>query len=161
MCSRQYISMAVNLWSEGGFCQRRSPYATYFSLALDPPLGISGWNHYKNGSIQSKAFCLWSSLWLLLALPWIHPGRIFFPHAFWSLLCIRFVTVAFQSEEAVLWRRDPSLTYFCPTLDPALGGVFQKVEPQERGHEYFIPTKFRKHPLSSSEAKADYVFQYI
>ena len=24
--------------------------------------------HYKNGSIPSKAFCLWSSLWLLLAL---------------------------------------------------------------------------------------------
>ena len=36
-------------------------------------LGISGRNHYQNGSIPSKAFCLWSSLWILLALPWIHP----------------------------------------------------------------------------------------
>ena len=53
--------------------------------------------------------------------------KLFYPHAFRSLLCIRFVTVAFQSEEAVLWRRDPSLIYFCPTLDPPLGGVCRKV----------------------------------
>ena len=44
----QYV--AVNLWSEGGFHQRRSPSATYFCPALDPSLGISGRNHYKNGS---------------------------------------------------------------------------------------------------------------
>ena len=31
----QYV--AVNLWSEGGFHQRRSPSATYFCPALDPP----------------------------------------------------------------------------------------------------------------------------
>ena len=74
---------------------------------------------------------------------------------------IRFVAVAFQSEEAVLWRMDPSMTYFCPTLDPSLGGVCRKVLPQVRGHEFFTPTKFRKHPSSGSEAKADYVFQYI
>ena len=68
----QYV--AVNIWSEGGFRQRKSPSFTHFFFpALDPPLGISGWNHYQNGSIPSKAVCLWSSLWLLLALPWIHP----------------------------------------------------------------------------------------
>ena len=66
----QYFT--VNIWSEGGFRQRRSPSSTYFCPALDPPLGISGGNHYQNGSIPSKAFGLWSSLWLLLAVPWIH-----------------------------------------------------------------------------------------
>ena len=30
-----------------------------------------------------------------------------------------------------------------------------------RGHELFIPTKFRKHPLSPYVVKADYVFPYI
>ena len=49
------------------------PSSTYFCPILDLPLGISGRNHYQNGSIPSKAFCLWSSLWILLALPWIHP----------------------------------------------------------------------------------------
>ena len=29
------------------------------------------------------------------------------------------------------------------------------------GHENFIPSKFRKHPLSGSVVQADYVFQYI
>ena len=63
----------VNIWSEGGFRQRRSPSSTFFCPALDPPFGISGQNRYQNGSIPSKAFCLWSSLWLFLALPWIQP----------------------------------------------------------------------------------------
>ena len=66
----QYV--AVNIWFERGLRQRRSPSSTYFCPALDPPLGISGRNHYQNGSIPSKAFCLWSSLWLLV-LPWNHP----------------------------------------------------------------------------------------
>ena len=52
----QYV--VVNIWSEGGFCQRRSPSPTYFCPVLDLPLGISGQNHYQNGSIPSKAFCL-------------------------------------------------------------------------------------------------------
>ena len=30
-----------------------------------------------------------------------------------------------------------------------------------RDHEHFMPTKFRKHPLSGSVVKADYVFPYI
>ena len=85
----------------------------------------------------------------------------FFLHAFRSLLCIRFVAVAFLSEEAVPWWRDPSLTYFCPALDPPLGGVCRKVSTQVQGIEYLIPTKFRKHPPSAFVTKADYVFQYI
>ena len=80
--------------------------------------------------------------------------------------CIRFVAVAFRSEEEVLWRRNPSLTYFWqiappPPLDPPLGGVCQKAYKQVRDYEYFISIKFRKHPSSGSVGKADYVFQYI
>ena len=67
----QYV--AVNIWSEEGFRQSRSPSSTYFCPVLDLPLGISCRNHYQNGSIPIKAFCLWSSLWILLATPWIHP----------------------------------------------------------------------------------------
>ena len=77
---------------------------------------------------------------------------------------IRFVAVAFRSEDEVLWRRNPSLTYFwqiAPPLDPPLGGVCRKAYKQVRDYEYFISIKFRKHPSSGSVGKADYVFQYI
>ena len=79
--------------------------------------------------------------------------------------CIRFVAVAFRSEEEVLWRRNPSLTYFWqialpPPLDPPQGGVCQKAYKQVRDYEYFISIKFPKHPSSGSVRKADYVFQY-
>ena len=75
-------------------------------------------------------------------------------------LCIWFVAVAFQSEEEVLWRSGPPVTYFGPDLDPPLGG-FAKVNTNVRGHEYFIPTKFGKYPLNNSLVKADFVFPYI
>ena len=52
---------------------KEKPFRYLFCPALDPPLGISGGNPYQNGSIPSKAFCLWSPLWLLLTLPWIQP----------------------------------------------------------------------------------------
>ena len=57
-----------------------------------------------------------------LTSEWKQKHYPFFPPAFRSLLCIRFVTVAFQSEEAVLWRRNPSLTYFAqPWIHPWAG----------------------------------------
>ena len=72
--------------------------------------------------------------------------------------CIRFVAVAFRSEEEVLWRRNPSLTYFwqiaSPPLDPPLGGFCRKAYKQVRDYEYFISIKFRKHPSSGSVGKA-------
>ena len=72
--------------------------------------------------------------------------------------CIRFVAVAFRSEEEVLWRRNPSLTYFwqiaAPPLDPPLGGVCRKAYKQVHDYEYFISIKFRKHPSSGSVGKA-------
>ena len=74
--------------------------------------------------------------------------------------CIWFVAVAFWSEEEVLWRRNPSLTYFWqialpPPLDPPLGGVCPKAYKQVRDYEYFISIKFRKHPSSGSVGKAE------
>ena len=66
----------------------------------------------------------------------------FFPNAVRSLLYIQFVAVAFQ-----LWRSSP-LTYYGPALDLPLGGFGPKVNKNERGLEYFIPTKFGEYPSS-------------
>ena len=70
---------------------------------------------------------------------------------------MRFDAVASRSEEEVLWRRGPLVTYFSPTLDPPLGGFSPKVNTNVRVHEYFIPAR----PSSDSVVKADYVFPYI
>ena len=40
---------------------------------------------------------------------------------------------------------DP-VTYFCPALDPLLGGSGLKTTTLVRDHEYFIPTKFHLNP---------------
>ena len=50
---------------------------------------------------------------------------------------------------------------FCLALDPPLGRYGQNIFMHVLGHEHFIPTKVRKHPLSGSVVKADYVFPYI
>ena len=50
---------------------------------------------------------------------------------------------------------------FCLALDPPLGKYGKNIFMHVPGHEHFIPTKFRKHPLSSSVVKAGYVFPYI
>ena len=52
------------------------------------------------------------------------------------------------------------MTYFaspwiCPWANMA--NIFMHV----LGHEHFIPTKFRKRPLSGSVVKAGYMFPYI
>ena len=59
------------------------------------------------------------------------------------------------------FKKGTPTTYFCPALDPPLGRYGQNTLMRMNGHEYFIPTKFRKHPLSSTVEKADYVFPYI
>ena len=53
------------------------------------------------------------------------------------------------------------MTFFGPALDPPLDGSGRKTTTLVRDHEHFMPTKFRKHPLSGSVVKADYVFPYI
>ena len=52
----------------------------------------------------------------------------------------------------------PSVTYFSPALDSPLGKFDRNTFKHMRGHEQFIPTKFRKHPLNGSVVKADYMF---
>ena len=77
---------------------------------------------------------------------WNQKQQHFITQASRSLVWIRFVAVAFRSEE-VFWRRGPTPL----SLDPPLGlYIFMHVP----GHEHFIPTKFHKHPLSSSAVKA-------
>ena len=56
--------------------KRISRKKAFLYLFLPRPgstLGISSQNSYQNGSIPSKAFCLWSSLWLLRVMPLIQP----------------------------------------------------------------------------------------
>ena len=64
-------------------------------------------------------------------------------------------------KEKFFWRRGPSLTYYGLALDLPLGGFGPKVNTNERGLEYFIPTKFGEYPSSDSVVKSDYVFPYI
>ena len=88
---------------------------------------------------------------------WNQRQQHFFPHAFRSLLCIWFVAVAIRSEEEVCQRRGPSVTYFCPILDPPLGGSGRKTTTLVGDHEYFIPTKFHQNPPSSSGEEVENV----
>ena len=73
----------------------------------------------------------------------------FFRYASRSLLCIRYVAVAFRSEKRTLYKKGNPVTYFCPALDPPLGGSVRKTP--EKDHEYFILTKFHKYASSGSE----------
>ena len=55
----------------------------------------------------------------------------------------------------LVWRRSflkkgTPVTYFCPALDPPLGGSGQKTTTLVRDHDYFIPTKFHQNPSSGS-----------
>ena len=87
-----------------------------------------------------------------LTTEWNQKQQHFITHASRSLLWIRFVAVAFRSEEKVFWRRaPPPLDLFCLALDPPLGKYGQNIFMHVPGHEHFIPTKFRKHPLSDSQ----------
>ena len=86
----------------------------------------------------------------------------FITHASKSLLWIQFVAVAFRSEEVFFkFNKGDPRDLFSLALDPPLGRNGQNIFMHVQGHEYFIPTKFHKHPLSGSVVKADYVFPYI
>ena len=97
-----------------------------------------------------------------MTIEWNQKQQHFITHASRSLLWIRFVAVAFRSEEEVFWRRPPPPgDLFSLALDLPLGKYSQNIFMHVPGHEHFIPTKFRKHPLSGSVVKAVYVFPYI
>ena len=53
------------------------------------------------------------------------------------------------------------MTYFASAWIHPLGKYGQNIIMHVPGHGHFIPTKFRKHPLSGSVVKAGYVFPYI
>ena len=94
-----------------------------------------------------------------LTTEWNEKQQHFITHASRSLLWINVVAVAFRSED-IFWRRGtppPPVTYFASPLTSPWADMAKHVS----GHEHFIPTKFRKHPLSGSVVKADYVFPYI
>ena len=94
---------------------------------------------------------------------WNQKQQHFITHASRSMLWIRFVAVASRSEEEMFLRRGPPPPgdLFCLALDLPLGKYGQNIFMHVPGHEHFIPTKFRKHPLSGSVVKAGYVFPYI
>ena len=64
-----------------------------------------------------------------------------------------------------IWRRRPLektlIDLFFPALDSPQEGSGQKIWMYMRGHQFFITTKFLKHPSSCSVVKADYVSIYI
>ena len=49
------------------------------------------------------------------------------------------------------------MTYFCPALDPPLGGSGRKTTTLVRDHEYFIPTKFHQNPSSGTGEEVENV----
>ena len=55
----------------------------------------------------------------------------------------------------------PPVTNFASPWIRPLGKYGQNIFMHVPGHEHFIPTKFRKHPLGGSVVKAGYVFPYI
>ena len=83
-----------------------------------------------------------------LTTEWNQKQQYFITHASKSLLSIRFVAVAFRSEEEVFLRGGTPRDLFCLALDPPLGRYGQNIFMHVPGHEHFIPTKFRKHPLN-------------
>ena len=101
-----------------------------------------------------------------LTTEWNQKQQHFITHASRSLLWIRFVAVAFRSEEEVFWRRGPPPPPPRWPILPRPGSAPGQIWPiyifmHVPGHEQFIPTKFHKHPLSGSVVKAGYVFPYI
>ena len=95
-----------------------------------------------------------------LTTEWNEKQQHFITHASRSLPWIQFVAIAFRFEQEVFWWKGPR-DLFCLALDPPLCRYGQNIFIHVPGHEHFIPTKFRKHPLSGSVVKSDYVFPYI
>ena len=71
----------------------------------------------------------------------------FFPHASISLLCIRFIADAFQSDEPHCQTRSPSASYFFP---PWADMAKAQTDNTCGDHKHFVSTKFHQHQLSIS-----------
>ena len=85
-----------------------------------------------------------------------------------TLLPICLLNIAMHSVccfSLPVWRRrflkkGTPVTYFCPALDPPLGGSGRKTTTLVRDYEYFIPTKFHQNPSSSSGEEVENVKVY-
>ena len=65
----------------------------------------------------------------------------------------------------LVWRRSLSkkgtpVTYFCPALDPSLGGSGRKTTTLVRDYDYFMHTKFHQNPSSGSGEEVQNVKVY-
>ena len=124
-----------SLRTEPTICNRyKSEYIMFFPVRSPGP-SIARWVNNSCRSISSKVIRNkspkghWSLTWvqwaLLLKVRFLSKSEsmtaIFVKSVRTATIakfqfrirgCIRFVAVAFQSEEKVLWRRNPSLTYF-------------------------------------------------
>ena len=68
-----------------------------------------------------------------LTSEWNQKQQSFIPHASRSLLCIRFVAVAFWAKKQFFKLGTP-VTYFCPALDPPLGRYGRNILMHIQGH---------------------------
>ena len=57
-------------------------------------------------------------------------------------------------------KKGTPVTYFCPALDPPLGGSGRKTTTLVRYQEYFIHTKFHQNPSSGSGEEVENVKVY-
>ena len=57
-------------------------------------------------------------------------------------------------------RKGTPVTYFCPALDPPLGGSGRRTTTLEKDHEYFISTKFHQNSSSGSGEEVENVKVY-
>ena len=74
MCCRQYISML--LWKFGlkeDFVKGEALPLPIFAPSWIYPLEYLAEITTRMAPFQVNFFCLWSSLWILFVLPWIHP----------------------------------------------------------------------------------------
>ena len=83
----------------------------------DPPFSKGGITRAQRGTERSPEYNehFWYKLDSRvknLTTEWNQKQQHFITHASRSLLWIRFVAVAFRSEEEVFWRRGPLVTYF-------------------------------------------------
>ena len=144
---RPRTTSLTTLWNS----RRTRPYAFAKIKETRAPRGIDRSPEY-NKHCSYKL----DSRFKNLTTQWNQKQQHFITLASRSLLWIRFIAVAFRSEE-FFWRRGHPCDLFCLALDPPLGKYGKNIFMHVPGHEHFIPTRFRKHPLS---VKAGYVFSY-
>ena len=135
---------SLQVWRRSSL--KKGPPLTYFCPALDPPLDGSG--RKTTTLVRDHEYFIPTKFHKYPLSGYVGKADYVFPYIYMHL-CL--------SEEEVSWRRGPPVTYFCPALDPPLGGSGRKTTTLVRDHEYFIPTKFHQNPSSSSGEEVENV----